>query len=214
VPRGFLTLIVPDAPKVSAKQSGRLELAEWLTSPKNALALRVIVNRVWQQLFGAGLVRSTDNFGVTGEAPSHPELLDHLAARFVEDGWSIKKLIRSLVLTRTYQLGGDAPKANVEVDPANRLLWRHAPRRLTAEEMRDGILAASRHARPHADDRLAGHDAQGGRAGQHQPRGASTHRGREPEQEQERVSAAPAHADAIDAGGVRPGRAGHGQRQP
>jgi cytochrome c553 len=144
VPRGFLTLIdVPDAPKVNAKQSGRLELAEWLTSPRNALALRVIVNRVWQQLFGAGLVRSTDNFGVTGEAPSHPELLDHLAARFVEDGWSIKKLVRSLVLTRAYQLAGDAPKANVEVDPANRLLWRHAPRRLTAEEMRDGILAAA-----------------------------------------------------------------------
>jgi hypothetical protein len=144
VPRGFLSLLsVEGAPKINPEQSGRLELAKWLTSPKNPLALRVIVNRVWHHLFGAGIVSSVDNFGVTGAPPSHPELLDHLAARFVADGRSIKKLVRSLVLTRAYQLGPDAPKGYLTVDPANRLLWRHAPRRLTAEEMRDAMLVAS-----------------------------------------------------------------------
>src|SRR5262249_26878832 len=116
VPRGFLSVLhVPDAPKVNSKQSGRLELAQWLTSPKNPLTLRVIVNRVWQRVFGEGLVRSVDNFGVTGDVPSNPKLLDHLAARFARDGWSIKKLVRTLVLTRAYRLGSEAPTANVAV---------------------------------------------------------------------------------------------------
>src|SRR5262249_13769293 len=90
VPGGFLsTLVVPDAPAIPAKQSGRLELARYLTSPKNPLAARVMANRVWGHLFGQGIVRSVDNFGVTGSAPTHPELLDYLAAQFVEGGWSV-----------------------------------------------------------------------------------------------------------------------------
>jgi cytochrome c553 len=144
VPRGFLTAFeVPGAATVNPKQSGRLELAAWLTSPKNPLAPRVAVNRVWQHLFGTGIVNTVDNFGITGGAPSHPELLDHLAGRFIADGWSVKKLVRQLVLTRAYQLSADAPAANRTADPANRLVWRHAPRRLAAEEVRDAALAAA-----------------------------------------------------------------------
>ncbi len=144
VPRGFLTLLpVPDAPRPNRRQSGRLELAHWLTSENNPLTARVIVNRIWQHLFGQGIVTSVDNFGVTGDVPSHPELLDMLAARFVREGWSIKKLVRSVVLSRAYRLGPDAPAANIAVDPANRLVWRHSPRRLAAEEIRDAMLAAS-----------------------------------------------------------------------
>lgn len=143
VPRGFLSLFdVPGAPKINPGQSGRLELAQWLTSEKNPLTPRVMANRVWQHLFGQGLVGSVDNFGVTGNLPSHPELLDYLAARFVQEGWSVKKLVRALVLSRAYQLGSEAPAANVAADPANRLLWRHSPRRLEAEEIRDAMLAA------------------------------------------------------------------------
>ncbi len=144
VPRGFLSVLnIPDAAKVNPSQSGRLELAQWLTSEKNPLAQRVIVNRVWQHLFGKGIVSSVDNFGTTGDAPAQPELLDHLVARFVKDGWSIKKLVRAIVLTRSYQLDYDAPKENVAADPANRLVWRHSPRRLDAEEIRDAMLLAS-----------------------------------------------------------------------
>jgi hypothetical protein len=143
-PRGFLSVIdVPNAPKVPADQSGRLELAQWLTSPDNPLASRVIVNRIWKHLFSQGIVRSVDNFGVTGDAPSHPELLDHLARRFVADGWSVKRLIRAMVLSHAYQLGSDAPADHLEADPANRLVWRHSPRRLDAEEIRDAMLAAA-----------------------------------------------------------------------
>jgi hypothetical protein len=144
VPRGFLSVLdVPDAPKINPNQSGRLELAAWLSSPHNPLPPRVMVNRVWHHLFGQGLVGSVDNFGVTGERPSHPELLDHLAGRFVQDGWSIKRLVRRVVLSRTYQLSAEAAPASLEVDPANRLLWRHSPRRLDAEEIRDAMLAAA-----------------------------------------------------------------------
>jgi mono/diheme cytochrome c family protein len=144
VPRGFLTLLsIPDAPSVNPNQSGRLELAEWLTSDKNPLTPRVLVNRVWQHLFDQGLVKSVDNFGITGDQPSHPELLDDLALQFVRDGWSVKRLIRKLVLSRAYQLGSETLDSNVAVDPANRLIWRHSPRRLDAEEIRDAILASS-----------------------------------------------------------------------
>jgi hypothetical protein len=146
IPRGFLSLLaVPDAPQINTKHSGRLELAQWLTSAKNPLTSRVMANRVWHHLFGQGLVSSVDNFGVTGEAPSHPELLDYLAAQFVKDGWSVKKLVRLVVLSRTYQLGSAASTGNMALalDPANRLLWRHSPRRLDAEEIRDAMLAAS-----------------------------------------------------------------------
>ena len=143
-PRGFLSAFaVPGAPQLNPEHSGRLELAEWLTSPANPLTPRVIVNRVWQHLFGAGLVTTVDNFGITGDRPSNPDLLDYLARHFVSDGWSVKKLVRQIVLSHAYRLGSDVPSSYREIDPANRLIWRHAPRRLEAEEIRDAILASS-----------------------------------------------------------------------
>jgi uncharacterized protein DUF1553/uncharacterized protein DUF1549 len=144
VPRGFLSVFeVPGTSKVAPKHSGRVELAEWLTSSQNPLTARVIVNRVWRHLFGQGLVLSVDNFGVTGDKPSHLELLDYLAKQFIADGWSVKKLVRRIVLSRAYQLSSEASAANLAVDPANRLVWRHKPRRLEAEEIRDAMLAAA-----------------------------------------------------------------------
>jgi cytochrome c553 len=144
VPRGFLTTFpVPGAPQVDPKGSGRKELAAWLTSPANPLTPRVMANRVWHHLFGAGIVRTVDNFGVTGDTPSHPELLDHLAGRFVQNGWSVKSLVRAVVLSRAYRLSSAATEKHLAADPADRLVWRHAPRRLDAEEVRDAVLAAA-----------------------------------------------------------------------
>jgi hypothetical protein len=145
VPRGFLTAFqVPGAPStIDPSRSGRLELAQWLTSPANPLTARVLVNRVWSHLFDRGLVATVDNFGTTGDVPSHPELLDALANQLVDEGWSLKRLVRSIVLSRTYQLAATATPAHLAADPANTLLWRHTPRRLSAEEIRDAMLAAS-----------------------------------------------------------------------
>jgi mono/diheme cytochrome c family protein len=144
VPRGFLTTFeVAGAPKVNPKESGRAELAEWLTSTNNPLTTRVYVNRIWQHLFGQGIVTTVDNFGVNGDVPTHPELLDYLAKRFVREGWSTKKLVKAIVLTRVYGLSAEKIEANQKVDPANRLVWRHSSRRLDAEELRDSILAAA-----------------------------------------------------------------------
>lgn len=144
VPRGFLTTFaVPGAPAVDPAHSGRLELARWLTSPANPLTPRVVVNRAWLHLFGRGIVVTADNFGSTGDKPSHPELLDYLAARFVADGWSQKKLIRTLVLSHAYQLGSEAPEDHRLKDPENRFVWRHSPRRMETEEIRDAILASN-----------------------------------------------------------------------
>ncbi len=144
VPRGLLTAFeVPGSKTVNPAQSGRLELADWIASPNNPLTARVAVNRAWLHLFGAGIVRSADNFGVTGDRPSHPELLDYLAHRFVAQGWSTKRLVRSIVLSHTYRLSAEEKSANIQADPENRLIWRHSPRRLQAESIRDGILAAA-----------------------------------------------------------------------
>ena len=144
VPRGFLKVVQYEGqPQIPVGHSGRLELAQWVSSSRNPLTSRVIVNRIWQHLFGAGLVTSVDNFGLTGDSPSHPELLDFLANRFVTEGWSIKRMVRSLVLTRAYQLGSSATAESMARDPGNRLIWRHSPRRLAAEELRDSILTAS-----------------------------------------------------------------------
>ncbi len=142
VPRRFLSVLdhLPSQ-AIPPGRSGRYELAMWLTEPSNPLTTRVVVNRIWQHLFGEGIVNTVDNFGVTGGAPSHPELLDHLANKFVQDGWSFKKLIRELVLSRTYQLSSASSPEALAVDPANKLQWRHSPRRLEAEEIRDSILA-------------------------------------------------------------------------
>jgi hypothetical protein len=123
--------------------SGRLELANWIAAADNPLTPRVIVNRVWLHLFGRGLVNTPDNFGRAGEAPSHPELLDHLAAGFVADGWSVKRLIRRLVTTHAYALSTATDPAAFAIDPDNTLLWRMTPRRLDAEAIRDGILFTS-----------------------------------------------------------------------
>jgi cytochrome c553 len=144
VPRGFLSLLASEQPpEIPADESGRLQLAEWLTAETNPLTPRVMVNRIWQHLFGQGLVTTSDNFGVMGDTPSHPELLDYLAIEFSRNGWSVKSMVRSLVLTRTYQLSSAEVLSNVEVDPGNKLLWRHEPRRLDAEELRDAALAAA-----------------------------------------------------------------------
>jgi len=123
--------------------SGRLELAKWITDPRHPLTARVMVNRVWTHLFGAGLVETVDDFGRTGAAPSHPELLDHLAIRFVEEGWSVKALIREIVSSRTYRQASVWREDAFQKDPDNRLLWRMGKRRLDAEAIRDAMLAAS-----------------------------------------------------------------------
>jgi hypothetical protein len=143
-PRGFLQVATyGDAPSIPADESGRRQLADWLASPSNPLTARVMVNRVWHWLLGEGLVRTTDNFGTTGEAPSHPELLDYLTVKFVERGWSVKKLVREIVLSHAYQMSSDETESALAVDPENRLLWRMNRHRLEAEEIRDAILATS-----------------------------------------------------------------------
>ncbi len=144
VPRGALRVASwKDFPEIPGGQSGRLQLADWLVDAKNPLPARVTVNRIWQKLFGEGLVRSIDYFGVRGEVPSHPELLDHLATRYMKDGWSQKTLIRSLVLSRTYRLSSANNVAGTLGDPGNRFLWRMNRQRLDAEAIRDSILAVS-----------------------------------------------------------------------
>ncbi len=142
VARGFLE-VAGSGRQIAGKGSGRLELAGWIASPENPLTARVMVNRVWHHLFGRGLVPSVDNFGSTGEAPSHPELLDFLAARFVENGWSVKSLVRELVISHAYQLGSTFDAKSHSKDPENALVWRMAPRRLDAEAARDAMLAVS-----------------------------------------------------------------------
>ncbi len=144
VPRGFVQIAFRGPPTtIPSNQSGRLQLAEWLTSVDNTLTARVIVNRIWQKLFGEGLVRSVDYFGVRGDAPSHPELLDHLATRFVRDGWSQKRLIRDLALSRVYGLDSAANAHASARDPDNRLLAHMNRVRLDAESLRDAWLAVS-----------------------------------------------------------------------
>jgi hypothetical protein len=140
-PRGFLTVTsTGNAIDFPAAESGRRELADWLASPENPLPARVFTNRAWHWLFGQGLVRTVDNFGTTGETPSHAELLDHLALHFVEHGWSIKDLVRYIVLSKTYRQssGGQAKD-----DPDNRLLSGAPRKRLDAESLRDAMLSIS-----------------------------------------------------------------------
>jgi hypothetical protein len=140
VPRGFLQVALRTAPELPEKESGRRELADWIASAEHPLTARVFVNRVWAWLFGAGLVRTVDNFGTTGEKPSHPELIDYLATRFVAEGWSVKQLIREIVLSRTWQQAVAPPSA---ADPENRLFAHANRRRLDAEQIRDTMLAVS-----------------------------------------------------------------------
>jgi len=144
VPRGFLSVVQLSSPiEVDPNQSGRLQLAQWLTHPEHPLTARVMVNRIWLNLFGEGIVRTPDDFGEYGERPTHPELLDHLAVRFRRNGWSIKQTIRQIVLSRTYQLDSEADPALIQADSLNLLHARHNRRRLEAEALRDAMLQAS-----------------------------------------------------------------------
>lgn len=120
--------------------SGRKELAEWMASADNPLTARVYVNRVWSHLFGQGIVPTVDNFGASGQLPTNEPLLDHLANWFTQNDWSTKKLIKYLVMSRTYQLSSATTPENLEKDPENVYNWRHSPRRLTAEEIHDSLL--------------------------------------------------------------------------
>lgn len=144
VARAFPTAFrLTETTSIPPKQSGRLQLARWLTRHDHPLTARVAVNRIWSHLFGHGLVRSVDDFGSTGQRPTHPALLDYLAAEFVEDGWSVKRLIRRLMMSHVYlQSSRHRPDA-FEKDPENKLLWRMPHRRLEAEAIRDAMLSVS-----------------------------------------------------------------------
>ncbi len=143
VPRSFLTALRPPSetnPQPPVQGSGRLLLANQMAHADNPLTRRVIVNRIWQHLFGEGIVSSVDNFGVLGKRPTHPELLDYLAREFADDGWSIKALIRRLVLSRTYRMASEVSEQGLRVDPANQWLHRARVRRLEGEAIRDSML--------------------------------------------------------------------------
>lgn len=146
IPRNVMQVLRSDERlKIGEKESGRLQLANVID--RHPLTARVMVNRIWHHLFGRGIVRTTDNLGTLGDRPSHPELLDWLASRFIEEGWSTKKMIRRIVLSRAYQLTAtvdefDAKQA-LQIDPGNTLIWKHSARRLEAEALRDAMLAAS-----------------------------------------------------------------------
>jgi hypothetical protein len=152
-PRGFLTILSGAKATPFEHGSGRLELARAIASKDNPLTARVMVNRIWQHHFGKGLVRTPSNFGELGERPTHPELLDWLAARFIESGWSIKTLHREIVLSATYQQSsgvrnqesgdGNSGVDAAGVDAENRLLWRMNRRRLEVEAWRDAMLAVA-----------------------------------------------------------------------
>jgi hypothetical protein len=149
VPRGIPVVLELDGPvTIPEEASGRLQLAEWLTDPRHPLTARVIVNRVWRWHFGRGLVASVDNFGTTGQPPTHPALLDWLAVELIESGWSLKHLHRLILTSQAWQRSSDAatsPTAALamERDPDNRLWWRADVRRLEAESVRDAMLAVS-----------------------------------------------------------------------
>jgi hypothetical protein len=141
-PRGWLQVLGGE--RVGPQDgSGRRALAGWLTSAENPLFARVMVNRIWQHHFGTGLVATPSDFGARGAPPTHPELLDFLAARFIEDGWSLKSMHRLIVLSRAYASDSVSSPAAVAVDPGNATLWRFSRRRLSAEELRDAMLAIS-----------------------------------------------------------------------
>ena len=144
IPRQFPVVLAGEKQSpIPTDRSGRLELADWLTKPNHPLTARVMVNRIWRWHFGQGLVRSVDNFGMLGDKPTHPELLDWLATQFVRNKWSMKETHRQLMLSATYQMGAAPDSAAMATDPDGRLLWRFPPRRLEAEEMRDSLLAVS-----------------------------------------------------------------------
>jgi mono/diheme cytochrome c family protein len=142
VPRGFIQAAMrPGTPAIPAEASGRLQLAQWMVSREHPLTARVMVNRVWHWLFGAGIVSTTDNFGSTGALPTHPELLDFLAVKFMEDGWNLKRLVKEMVMSKTYRMASNTP--GPASDPDNHLLARMNRKRLDAECLRDAMLTAA-----------------------------------------------------------------------
>ncbi len=144
IPRGVMKAAAGNLfPTIQAGQSGRKELADWIADPRHPLTSRVFVNRLWHWLFGRGIVSTVDNFGSMGERPTHPELLDHLASTFTQQGWSIKSLVREMVLSRVYRLSSASDERSQRIDPENRLLWRMHRKRLRAEDIRDSLLLVS-----------------------------------------------------------------------
>jgi hypothetical protein len=143
VPRGFLQVLFDGPRREFTKGSGRAELAAAITDHQNPLTARVIVNRIWKEYFGRGLVATPSNFGQLGERPSHPELLDDLAARLMENGWSLKWLHRQIVLSQTWQRASQLNEKAMQQDPANQWLWRVPRRRLSVEAWRDAVLFVS-----------------------------------------------------------------------
>ena len=158
-PRGFIKILRPGpAPVIAPKSSGRMELANWISSPENPLTARVFVNRIWHHLFGRGIVKSVDNFGQMGDSPSNPELLDHLSSLFIAEGWSTKALIRNIMLSRVYQLSSSSITSQASTDIENIYHWRQNHRRLQAEAIRDSILQVS----GTLDERLGGNTVKAG----------------------------------------------------
>jgi hypothetical protein len=143
VPRGFLQVLGAETIPLPERASGRRELADWIADRGNPLAARVMVNRVWSHLFGRGLVPTPDNFGTAGMPPDNQPLLDHLAIGFMEDGWSVKRLIRRIVQSRAYQLSSRHDSKNFAIDPENVTIWRMSPLRLDAEVLRDCLLSVA-----------------------------------------------------------------------
>ena len=142
-PRHFLQVIAGENQPPIRRGSGRLDLAAKIADAKNPLTARVMVNRIWKHHFGYGLVRSTDNFGRTGDAPTHPDLLDYLASRFVESGWSVKAMHRMMLLSSAYGMSSAVNPAAAKIDPENKLLHHFPVQRLEAEAIRDSILAVA-----------------------------------------------------------------------
>jgi hypothetical protein len=143
VPRGFPEVLTAGGTEPISLGSGRLQLANWVSAPSNPLTARVFVNRAWAWVFGVGIVPTPDNFGTSGVAPTHPELLDRLACDFMADGWDVKALVRKLVLTRTYRLASAGDRDNAAIDPDVTWLWRARERRLPAESIRDAMLSCA-----------------------------------------------------------------------
>ena len=144
VPRAVPAFLAgSNPPEIPPNESGRRQLAQWLASPENPLTARVYVNRVWQHLFGRGLVETPNDFGLRGARPTHPQLLDYLAFHFIKNGWSTKWLVRTIVNSRVYQLSSLDYQHQSKIDPDNRQLWRHTRRRMDADSLRDSLLAIS-----------------------------------------------------------------------
>src|SRR5262245_61713980 len=141
VPRRFLQILGGERLPDNVKGSGRLELARWVSDATNPLTARVLVNRLWLYHFGKGLVPTPNDYGKQGQPPTHPELLDWLASRFLDSGWSIKSMHRLMVTSRAYRQASDEQDAARQADPENRLYWRFDRRRLDAESIRDTLLA-------------------------------------------------------------------------